>query len=185
MQMIPTGDESMILDILDLTREQINVMVEKETLTYFNSTISSSPGPGPIESNRPPLETFLSSSSSASTHTPAKGAGAVISSSSRPLVLHNIAEQTDKNSAVGAPGVLVADSMMLSSNGSCCCRQAGQEVLDPATTTREKKELDSVYHLRMSDWSHRIVDFFGVSREIVAISFDYLNRFIASNVFPW
>jgi hypothetical protein len=83
---------------------------------------------------------------------------------------------------LGVHGVQV-DSMMLSSNDSCSCRQTGQ--VDPATTTREKNELDSVYHLRMSDWSYRIVDCFGVSREIVAISFDYLNRFIASNVLPW
>ena len=137
MKMVPT-DKRMIRDV-GISREQIHVMVKKETLTYFRSTISSSPAP--VESNCLPLETLSSSS------------------------------------------ISPADSMMLSSNGSCSCRQAGQ--VDPATTTRGKNELDSVYHLRMSDWSYRIVDCFGVSREIVAISFDYLNRFIASNVLPW
>jgi len=123
MKMRPM-DES-ILD-LEITRAQIHIMVEKETLTYFSTTSN---------------------------------------------------------------GGLLKDSMMLSStcNGPCCCRQSGQVDVDPAAaaTAQEKYELDSVYHLRMSYWCYRIVDCFGISREFVAIAFDYLNRFIATNVFPW
>lgn len=119
-------DES-ILDV-EITREQIHVMVEKETLTYFSTSNA---------------------------------------------------------------GCVLKDSMMLSNtcNGSCCCRKAGQADVrvDPAAAVKaqEKYELDSVFHLRMRYWCYRIVDCFGVSREIVAIVFDYLNRFIATNVFPW
>ncbi|GFH44687.1 hypothetical protein CTEN210_01161 [Chaetoceros tenuissimus] len=35
----------------------------------------------------------------------------------------------------------------------------------------------------MSSWSYRIVDYFGASREIVSIAFNYLDRFIDSGVY--
>jgi hypothetical protein len=49
----------------------------------------------------------------------------------------------------------------------------------------EEGAIDAIYRLRMSEWSYRVIDYFGVSREIVAISFDYLDRFIDSEVFSW
>ncbi|GFH55987.1 hypothetical protein CTEN210_12463 [Chaetoceros tenuissimus] len=44
-------------------------------------------------------------------------------------------------------------------------------------------ESDAIYRFRMSSWSYRIVDYFGVSREIVSIAFNYLDRFIDSGVY--
>ena len=44
---------------------------------------------------------------------------------------------------------------------------------------------DATYRLRMSSWSYRIVDYFGASREIVSIAFNYLDRFIDSGVYCW
>lgn len=46
-------------------------------------------------------------------------------------------------------------------------------------------ESDAIYRFRMSTWSYRIVDFFGASREIVTIAFNYLDRFIDSGVYCW
>jgi hypothetical protein len=40
-------------------------------------------------------------------------------------------------------------------------------------------EADNTCRLRMSDWSYKIVDFFGASRDIVAVAFNYLDRFMA------
>jgi hypothetical protein len=37
----------------------------------------------------------------------------------------------------------------------------------------------------MSEWAYRIIDHFGASRENVAISFEYLDRFYASGLNTW
>ena len=46
-------------------------------------------------------------------------------------------------------------------------------------------ESDAIYRFRMSSWSYKIVDYFGASREIVSIAFNYLDRFIDSGVYSW
>ena len=46
-------------------------------------------------------------------------------------------------------------------------------------------ESDAIYRFRMSTWSYKVVDFFGASREIVTIAFNYLDRFIDSGVYCW
>ena len=48
-----------------------------------------------------------------------------------------------------------------------------------------EEDVDAIYRLKMSQWSYRIIDYFGVSREIIAIAFDYLDRFIDSGIFSW
>ena len=49
----------------------------------------------------------------------------------------------------------------------------------------EDYESDAIYRFRMSSWSYKIVDYFGASREIVSIAFNYLDRFIDSGVYSW
>ena len=49
----------------------------------------------------------------------------------------------------------------------------------------EQLKTEEIYRLRMSDWSYRIVDFFGASREIVDVAFNYLDRFLALEKFSW
>ena len=46
-------------------------------------------------------------------------------------------------------------------------------------------EADNTCRLRMSDWSYKIVDFFGASRDIVAVAFNYLDRFMALERHSW
>jgi len=88
--------------------------------------------------------------------------------------------------AASSSGVAVARSRSSGAPGTTSARRsiANEEVndKDPPSLVAEDDEIDDIYRLRMSEWSYRVIDYFGVSREIVAISFDYLDRFIDSEV---
>ena len=49
----------------------------------------------------------------------------------------------------------------------------------------QKRRVEATYRLRMSCWSYSICDFIGVSRYMVAIAFNYLDRFLAVEKFSW
>jgi len=74
-----------------------------------------------------------------------------------------------------------------SSSSTTCSKQEQQKehegVCSPSLVSED--EVDAIYRLKMSEWSYRIIDYFGANREIVAISFDYLDRFIDSGIFSW
>ena len=70
---------------------------------------------------------------------------------------------------------------------------SGIELKSAENATQIKRDMknkedyltDATYRLRMSSWSYKIVDYFGASREIVSIAFNYLDRFIDSGVYSW
>ena len=43
----------------------------------------------------------------------------------------------------------------------------------------------AVSRKRMCEWCYRIIDLIGASREIVVVAFNYLDRFLARNIFAW
>jgi len=102
-------------------------------------------------------------------------------------LLHQRRQQDDVAGAASSSGVAVARSRSSGgAPGTTSARRsiANEEVndKDPPSLVAGDDEIDDIYRLRMSEWSYRVVDYFGVSREIVAISFDYLDRFIDSEV---
>ena len=109
--------------------------------------------------------------------------------------LHQRRQQDDVATAASSSGVALARSRTSEAPGTTSARRsiANEEQYgevddkDPAPSllVAEDDEIDDIYRLRMSEWSYRVIDCFGVSREIVAISFDYLDRFIDSEVFSW
>ena len=44
---------------------------------------------------------------------------------------------------------------------------------------------DEICRLRMSDWCYKICDYIGASREIVAVAFNYLDRFLTAEKYSW
>lgn len=43
----------------------------------------------------------------------------------------------------------------------------------------------AIYRLRMSDWCYKVCDFIEANRQIVAIAFNYLDRFLAIERYSW
>jgi len=84
----------------------------------------------------------------------------------------------------GAPGTTSARRSI--ANEERCGKGDGDDEYPPSLVAEDEEgAINAIYRLRMSEWSYRVIDYFGVSREIVAISFDYLDRFIDSEVFSW
>ncbi len=52
----------------------------------------------------------------------------------------------------------------------CCC---------------EKRKIEATYRLRMSAWSYSICDYIGASRYIVAVAFNYLDRYLIVGKYSW
>lgn len=81
----------------------------------------------------------------------------------------------------------------------CSCRQQNEQCQGPALANKLNQmslgqcpqlvdttfEGDNIRRLRMSDWSYSIVDLFGASRDIVAVAFNYLDRFLALERHSW
>ena len=46
-------------------------------------------------------------------------------------------------------------------------------------------QVESIYRLRMSSWCYSICDYIGASRHIVAVAFNYLDRFLEVEKYSW
>jgi|AntRauTorckE5430_2_1112549.scaffolds.fasta_scaffold10294_1 hypothetical protein len=143
----------------DNVREQMHVMIEKEAITYF-----------PGSSSR-----FMRKS----------GSDPTAGSRRRPLPMapqsRNVTDkEVSKHTAVAS----ISNSVQWNQNGGLI-EAANSNIDDLSSSIFENEAADPIYRLRMADWSYRIIDYFGASREIVAIAFDYLDRFLDSGVFLW
>jgi hypothetical protein len=72
---------------------------------------------------------------------------------------------------------------------SCCTMSdkvvIHQQHLHATSDSMRYSQVESIYRLRMSSWCYSICDYIGASRHIVAVAFNYLDRFLEVEKYSW
>ena len=93
---------------------------------------------------------------------------------------------------------MMHDLYVLSSTGQNTKQEQGSGTTMPSSATATHNNntnslccgvsgllADEICRLKMSDWCYKICDFLGASREIVAVAFNYLDRFLTAEKYIW